>query len=73
MEKMKQNEDPPFLQVYPDLQEFRVDFIDNNLGEISVDILHAYLNKCIQVMIENDTLFAPTIYLTTDYVVSSTT
>ena len=70
---MIQNKSPPFLQVYSELQECPVDFINNNIGEISADNVHVYLNKCIQVIIENDALFAPTIYLTTDYVTSSTT
>ena len=52
MENMKQNKDPTFLQVYPEIEECLVDFIDNNIGEISVEIVHAYLNKCIQVIIE---------------------
>ena len=73
MENTKQNKASTFLQVYPELQEFLVDFIDNSLGGISVDIVHAYLNKCIHVIIENDALFAPTIDLTTYYVTSSTT
>jgi hypothetical protein len=43
--------------VYPDLKDAVVDFMDNNIGDFSVDTVHAYLNRCINIIIEHDDLF----------------
>ena len=48
---------PELLQVYPDLKEAIVDFCDNNIGNFNLHTLHAYINKCIEIIMNFDSLF----------------
>eukprot|EP00978_Attheya_sp_CCMP212_P024028 scaffold74802_cov56-Attheya_sp.AAC.1 len=61
---MKDVKLPPFLQVYPDLKNAIVEFADANIGDITVDVMHSYMNKCIGIVVENEALFRTPIDLT---------
>eukprot|EP00957_Ditylum_brightwellii_P025336 1916681-Ditylum_brightwellii.AAC.1 len=45
MERLKANKFPDIFVVYTDFKDVIIDFIDNNIGDISVDIGHDYMNK----------------------------
>ena len=49
---------PPFLQRYPDLADAINKFADNNIGELSIDLIHGYINKCIEIIVKHDNLFS---------------
>eukprot|EP00957_Ditylum_brightwellii_P128606 9810421-Ditylum_brightwellii.AAC.1 len=53
---MKRKNLPPIFAVYPDLQEVIIDFCSNNIGELPVDTSHEYINKCLQIMTQHDSL-----------------
>eukprot|EP00978_Attheya_sp_CCMP212_P034570 scaffold145334_cov42-Attheya_sp.AAC.1 len=61
---MKDGKLPPLLQVYPDLKNAIVEFADANIGDITVDVMHSYMNKCIGIVVENEALFRTRIDLT---------
>ena len=48
---------PEIFEVFPEFKEAVIEFIDSNLGDMSLDIAHDYMNKCINVIIENDEIF----------------
>eukprot|EP00978_Attheya_sp_CCMP212_P007745 scaffold18000_cov44-Attheya_sp.AAC.3 len=55
---------PHLLHVYPDLKNVIVEFADANIGDITVDVMHSYMNKCIGIVVENEALFRTPIDLT---------
>eukprot|EP00957_Ditylum_brightwellii_P041838 3169000-Ditylum_brightwellii.AAC.1 len=57
MQKRKKEKLPEIFEVFPKFKEAVVEFIDSNLGDLSLDIAHAYMNKCLNVIMENDKLF----------------
>eukprot|EP00957_Ditylum_brightwellii_P068160 5173926-Ditylum_brightwellii.AAC.1 len=32
--------------------------MDNNIGVFDIDTMHAYINRCIKVLLEHDTIFS---------------
>ena len=44
--------------MYPDLKGTLVDSMDNNNGHFNVATVHAYINKCIRIIIEHNSLFS---------------
>eukprot|EP00957_Ditylum_brightwellii_P183717 13993288-Ditylum_brightwellii.AAC.2 len=48
---------PGIFSVYPDLKDIILSFSDNNTRTRTVDIVHSYIIKCINTIIENDTFF----------------
>ena len=57
MQKRKEKKMPEIFEVFPEFKEAVIEFIDSNLGDMSLDIAHDYMNKCINVIIENDEIF----------------
>eukprot|EP00957_Ditylum_brightwellii_P065658 4979871-Ditylum_brightwellii.AAC.1 len=48
---------PPVFTVYPDFKDMCLEFIDNNLDDISTATVHKYMNTCLKVMNDHDTIF----------------
>eukprot|EP00957_Ditylum_brightwellii_P063627 4830029-Ditylum_brightwellii.AAC.1 len=48
---------PAVFTVYPDFKDACVEFIDNNLGNISKATVHMYTNTCLKVIIHHDIIF----------------
>eukprot|EP00957_Ditylum_brightwellii_P085435 6499139-Ditylum_brightwellii.AAC.1 len=48
---------PTVFTVYPDFKYVCVEFIDNNLGDISTSTVHKHMNTCLKVIIDHDTIF----------------
>eukprot|EP00957_Ditylum_brightwellii_P082172 6248435-Ditylum_brightwellii.AAC.1 len=48
---------PELLLVYPDMKQAILDFCNNNLGDFSADIVHLYINKCIDIIVRHDAMF----------------
>eukprot|EP00957_Ditylum_brightwellii_P182424 13896818-Ditylum_brightwellii.AAC.1 len=46
-----------FLLVYPDLKQAILDFYNNNLGDFNINIVHLYINKCIDIIVKYDAMF----------------
>ena len=57
MQLIKHNELRPFLQLYLDLNNTIIDFVDRNHGILPVDICCDYINKCVLIIIENNSMF----------------
>ena len=53
----KDNMVPPFLLVYPKLKDAIIDFADTNIGDISVELMHTFINKCIKIIVDNESIF----------------
>ena len=48
---------PAVFTVYPDFKDACMEFIDNNLGDISTATVHKYMNTCLKVIIDHDAIF----------------
>eukprot|EP00957_Ditylum_brightwellii_P015187 1143942-Ditylum_brightwellii.AAC.1 len=57
MHKRKGGKLPEIFEVFPEIKEAVVEFINGNLGDMTLDIAHDYMNKCLNVIVENDELF----------------
>ena len=53
----KDNMVHPFLLVYPELKDAIIDFADTNIGDISVELMHTFINKCIKIIVDNESIF----------------
>ena len=45
------------LQLFPDLKDAICDFTNRNIGDITIPIIHEYINKCIVVLVDNEEMF----------------
>eukprot|EP00957_Ditylum_brightwellii_P161207 12274276-Ditylum_brightwellii.AAC.1 len=48
---------PLIFSVYPDFKEACTNFIDNNIGSISVKTVNKFMNQCLKAIVEHDTMF----------------
>ena len=57
MEMVECMDIPPLLQTYPDLKDAIIDFSNRNIGDISVNIMHEYINRCINILVEHENIY----------------
>ena len=57
MLSIRHNDIPPFLQLCPDLKCGTLDFVDHNIGKLSLNICWRCINKCIMIIVQNDVIF----------------
>eukprot|EP00957_Ditylum_brightwellii_P023531 1776051-Ditylum_brightwellii.AAC.1 len=48
---------PEIFEVFPEFKGAVVEYIDGNIGDMSLDIAHDCMNKYLNVIMENDELF----------------
>ena len=49
--------EPPIFEVYPDFKDAFVEFLDKNIGDLKISTVHQYVNKCLKVIMEHDSIF----------------
>mmetsp|Transcript_24440 Transcript_24440/g.35490 ORF Transcript_24440/g.35490 Transcript_24440/m.35490 type:complete len:361 (+) Transcript_24440:629-1711(+) len=45
---------PLIFSVYPDFKQACIEFIDNNIGDISVCTVHRFMNNCLKAIMSHD-------------------
>eukprot|EP00957_Ditylum_brightwellii_P021563 1625521-Ditylum_brightwellii.AAC.1 len=53
----KQKHAPELFQVYLDLKDVVIHFMDNNIDVFNINTIHAYTARCIKVLLEHDAIF----------------
>eukprot|EP00957_Ditylum_brightwellii_P020256 1528741-Ditylum_brightwellii.AAC.1 len=48
---------PLIFSVHPDFKEACTNFIDNNIGNISVKTVNKFMNQCLKAIVKHDTMF----------------
>eukprot|EP00957_Ditylum_brightwellii_P093563 7124567-Ditylum_brightwellii.AAC.1 len=48
---------PLIFSVYPDFKEAFTNFIDKNIGNISVKAVNKFMNHCLKAIVKHDTMF----------------
>eukprot|EP00957_Ditylum_brightwellii_P071775 5456129-Ditylum_brightwellii.AAC.1 len=48
---------PIMFSVYPDFKHACIEFIDNNIGDTKISVVHRYMNNCLKAIMNHDTIF----------------
>eukprot|EP00957_Ditylum_brightwellii_P177331 13507912-Ditylum_brightwellii.AAC.1 len=48
---------PIIFSVYSDFKQACIEFIDDNIGDMSITIVHRYTNNCLKAIMNHDTIF----------------
>eukprot|EP00957_Ditylum_brightwellii_P135376 10322504-Ditylum_brightwellii.AAC.1 len=48
---------PLIFSMYPDFKKACREFMDNDIGNISISTVHMFMNQCLKVIVKHDTIF----------------
>lgn len=60
MANLKIEKLPPFLTTYLELKGAIIEFCDMNIGDLTIDGAHSYINQCSSKLVEYDFVFSNT-------------